>query len=79
MAIPGGAELARFEFTDKALGLGEGAHQISSVLIVFDFNIANSIRLVVLGYGVEPADPRATSSLFHSVENPLPIQKVLKR
>ena len=46
----GRAQLARFQFADKALGLGEGPHQISSVvatIIVFDCSIVNSIRLVV--------------------------------
>ena len=48
----GRAQLARFQFADKALGLGEGPHQISSVVakvIVFECNIENSIRLVVRG------------------------------
>ncbi len=48
----GGAELARFQFADKALGLGEGLHPISSVVakvIIFEYNIENSIRLVVRG------------------------------
>ena len=52
----GRAQLARFQFADKAFGLGEGAHQnfVLATYIVFDCNILNSIRLVVNGNVVVP-------------------------
>ena len=56
----GGAEFARFQLADEALGLGEGAHQdglsveLGLFIIcgsVFDCNIGKSIRLGVAGCG----------------------------
>ena len=60
----GGAKFARLQFTDEALGLGEGAHQdglsveLGLVIVgnsvcdsVFDCNIGESIRLGVAGCG----------------------------
>jgi len=54
----GGAQLARFQFADKALGLGEGPHQISPVpvkLIILDSSIDNSIRIVIQRERMHPA------------------------
>ena len=63
------AQPARFQFADKALGLGEGPHQFPPLmrkvimvkLMVSDSSIDNPIRIVILGVRLRGQDAPATA------------------